>query len=298
MVSLSILIPTYNWDCELLVNSLQSQCLSLGIEYEIIVADDCSPDRFKADACKNAVNKLTNCSFIQLETNIGRAAIRNLLANKSQYQKLLFLDCDAAVENDKFIKRYIDKAEQYSVVCGGLRHPESQPYPCVELRYKYEKRADKKRLAEIRNKEPYSQFTPFSFLIDRDIFMQIRFCENFVGYGYEDVLFGLELKEQNVSIIHIDNPLIHIGIEENSIFLEKTRQSIHNLYNHREDINNGSTLLKQYRRIKKWHLDWTITVADKIFGKLIIKNLQGHHPNLTLFSFYKLSIIHFLHKNQ
>jgi glycosyltransferase involved in cell wall biosynthesis len=109
MVSLSILIPTYNWDCELLVNSLQSQCSSLGIEYEIIIADDCSPDRFKADACKNAVEKLTNCSFIQLEKNIGRAAIRNLLADKSQYQKLLFLDCDAAVENDKFIRRYIDK---------------------------------------------------------------------------------------------------------------------------------------------------------------------------------------------
>ena len=164
----------------------------------------------------------------------------------------------------------------------------------VVLGLKDYKRADKKRSAEIRNKEPYSQFTPFSFLIDREVFMQFRFCENFVGYGYEDVLFGLALKEKNVSIIHIDNPLIHIGIEENSIFLEKTRQSIHNLYNHRNDIGNDSKLLMQYNRLRKIHFTWIIHIIDKIFGKLIINNLQGNRPSLFLFSIYKLSIIHFL----
>lgn len=294
MISLSILIPTYNWDCELLVRSLQSQCTSLGIDYEIIVADDCSTDIDKRNSNKNTIENLENCLYIQLEENIGRAAIRNMLADRSSYSKLLFLDCDAMTKDDRFIKRYLDKSEEYDVVCGGLVHPESQPYPCVELRYKYEKRADKKRLAKYRNKEPYSRFTPFSFLIDRTTFMSIRFPEDFTGYGYEDVMFGVTLKKKEVSIIHIDNPLIHIGIEENSIFLEKTRQSIHNLYNHRNDIGNDSKLLMQYNRLRKIHFTWIIHIIDKIFGKLIINNLQGNRPSLFLFSIYKLSIIHFL----
>lgn len=298
MASLSILIPTYNWDCELLVKSLQSQCALLEIEYEIIVADDNSHDIDKRNACKKALENIPNCQFIQLEQNIGRAAIRNMLADVSRYEKLLFLDCDSMVNNSSFIKKYLEKANEYSVVCGGLIHPKKQPYPCVELRYKYEKRADKKRSAEYRNVHPYSRFTPFSFLIDREVFMQIRFCEDFVGYGYEDVMFGIMLEERRVSIIHIDNPLVHIGIEENNIFLEKTRQSIKNLYNHKEQIGNGSTLLKQYNRLKKFHIAWLVGFFDTIFGKIIIKNLQGCHPSLLLFSFYKLSIIHYLSKKQ
>ena len=93
MTSLSILIPTYNWDCELLVKSLQSQCALLEIEYEIIVADDNSHDIDKRNACKKALENIPNCQFIQLEQNIGRAAIRNMLADISRYEKLLFLDC-------------------------------------------------------------------------------------------------------------------------------------------------------------------------------------------------------------
>ena len=41
---LSILIPTYQYDCSRLVNDLHLQAQQLGVPYEIIVADDASPD--------------------------------------------------------------------------------------------------------------------------------------------------------------------------------------------------------------------------------------------------------------
>ena len=40
---LSILIPTYDYDCRHLVNDLHEQAEQAGIVYEIIVADDASP---------------------------------------------------------------------------------------------------------------------------------------------------------------------------------------------------------------------------------------------------------------
>ena len=42
--SLSILLPTYNCICTALVGELQRQCVAEGADFEIIVADDASPD--------------------------------------------------------------------------------------------------------------------------------------------------------------------------------------------------------------------------------------------------------------
>ena len=37
--------------------------------------------------------------------------------------------------------------------------------------------------------------------------MEHSFDENFVQYGYEDVLFGKSLAMDHVAITHIDNPI-------------------------------------------------------------------------------------------
>ena len=42
--SLSILLPTYNCNCVKLVTELHRQCVESKVDFEIIVADDCSPD--------------------------------------------------------------------------------------------------------------------------------------------------------------------------------------------------------------------------------------------------------------
>ena len=168
---LSILIPTYNYDCTQLVKDLQLQAERSGIDYEIIVADDASP--IQAYKEKNrAINALPHCRLIELEENIGRARIRNRLADEAQHEWLLFMDADAEVISNSFIADYL-KHTDADVVCGGLCHAETLPSPEVSLRYAYEKRADKKRVAHYRVQRPYEQFTPFNFKIRRTIFQDI-----------------------------------------------------------------------------------------------------------------------------
>ena len=91
MDSLSILIPVYNWDCSQLIKDLQYQGLVLGIPYEIIVADDCSTDSELREKSRIAVETHENCRYFGLQHNIGRAAIRNFMADQSKYDRLLFL---------------------------------------------------------------------------------------------------------------------------------------------------------------------------------------------------------------
>ena len=288
MEALSILIPVFDWDCSQLVKDLHLQGLSLGIPYEIIVADDCSIDVELREKNRTVTESLENCRFIGLSENIGRAAIRNMLADKAKYGKLLFIDCDVAVKDNSFLGNYIDASDCASIICGGMVHPDSLPAPGVELRWTYEKEADKERAAECRNRAPYARFTPFSFMIDRDVFMQIRFDTSYNGYGYEDVQFGHELEKQGVSILHIDNPLVHLGLESNEVFLGKTRQAVENAYMHREEIGGSSRLLNHYNRVSKCCMRWVFRVIWAFSCKGMEKNLLGQKPSLKVFSLYKL----------
>ena len=177
MESLSILIPVYNWDCTQLIKDLHFQGLTLGIPYEIIVADDCSTDKDLKEKSRLVAETHENCRYFALPHNIGRSAIRNFMADQSQYDKLLFLDCDAEVKNKQFLKKYMDASHKASVVCGGLTHPDAIPQKGMELRYLYEKNAAFERSAGFRSQNPYLRFTSFSFLIEREVFMKIRFDE-------------------------------------------------------------------------------------------------------------------------
>ena len=103
---LSILIPNYNNVCVELVAVLQQQAEALGIDYEILVADDASPKK-NTILLNQPINELPHCRYIIKEANTGSAATRNYLGQQSQYHWLLFLDCDITIPDDHFLERYM-----------------------------------------------------------------------------------------------------------------------------------------------------------------------------------------------
>jgi glycosyltransferase involved in cell wall biosynthesis len=121
----SILIPTYNYNVLPLVLELQKQCLECTITFEILVFDDGSK---MFDDENRKINSLENCRFEVLEKNIGRSAIRNLLAQKAQFNSLLFLDADTIPIHNHFIKKYIAQInEDEKVVYGGIEYQKPKP---------------------------------------------------------------------------------------------------------------------------------------------------------------------------
>jgi glycosyltransferase involved in cell wall biosynthesis len=283
---LSILVPTYNYDCTQLVRDLHAQAECLAIEYEIIVADDASP--ISAIKGKNrAINDILHCRFVELPENVGRARIRNRLADEAQGEWLLFMDADAEVISNTFIADYLRHSDA-DVVCGGLCHAEVLSSPEVSLRYAYEKRADKKRAARYRAKNPFGQFTPFNFMIRRSVFQDIRFDESIVGYGHEDTLFGIMLERRGVAMRHIDNPLRHVGLERNELFLEKTRSALRNLALLEDAMQGYSSLLKLYGVLRGLRLDGCVARWFVRREALLTHRLMSPAPSLPLFFAYKL----------
>ncbi len=282
---LSILIPTKDYNCRVLVEELSRQCEKLAVPCEILIGEDGSTNEGLEQ--NRAMSYLPFCRIIEYKVNLGRARVRNRLAEEAQYENLIFIDSDAIVERGDFLSVYLKALQDNDIVCGGLYHPVFIPSPDCTLRYKYEKDADRKRPASVRRKHPYNDFSTFNFAIKRNLFLSIRFDENIKEYGYEDTLFGHRIKEKGLAITHIDNPLLHTGLESNKQYLSKIELSLKTLYNIREDINT-TPLLAAYRRVRCVRMLPFAAWLWRRTQNLLRSNLMGENPSLFLFKLYKL----------
>lgn len=283
MNGISILIPTYNYCCVGLARTLQAQAIRLDIAYEIIVADDGSNTQETIQANK-VISKIPHCQFIQREQNCGRAVIRNFLAQQARYDRLLYLDSDAKVCQDDFLKRYL----QYDspVVDGGvtIAYNDSMKH---NLRYNYEFANKDYHTAKKRQTRPYQHFRTTNFMVDRTIMTTFPFDERYRYYGYEDVAFGKVLQENNIVILHIDNPIWMEGLESNHDFVKKTEEGLRTLYEFRHELQDYSRLLQTIKSLPR-PVSWLILSWHRLFGTWERCHLMGNHPWLRLFNFYKM----------
>lgn len=280
MEGLSILIPTYNDICVSLVQSLHKQASAIDIPFEILVADDGSTDETVVH--KNAeIAQLDHCRFLRRNCNVGRAAIRNYLAKQSSFTRLLFIDSDMIVCRADFIKKYVMCNAQ--VVDGGIVVKGGDD---GNLRALYEHAEEKKHGVENRQRHPYRDFHTANFMIDRQIMCQYPFDERYSKYGYEDVAFGMVLKEHSIPIQHIDNPVSFEIFESNEDFVLKTEEGLRTLYQFREELKDYSRLLRFIDATPDAILS-ILSVIQRCFGSLFRRRLSGFHPSLFIFKIYK-----------
>lgn len=282
---LSILLPVYNCHCRALVTELQRQCVESGTEFEIIVADDGSSVTSYVEH-NLRIERLEGVRYITRKQNVGRSAIRNFLISQAQGEWLLFIDGDLTLDNSHFIRRYLQTKS--NVVVGGIRIGGDPDIWKNNLRYRYEKAYEQKNTLQDRQCHATKHFRTTNFLAHKDIMMEHSFDENFVQYGYEDVLFGKSLAMDHIAITHIDNPITLDFFESNSEFLDKTEQSLRTLYTFRNQLKGYSQLLETAEKIKKLHLQKLVNAAYFLVGQRIKKHLQGNNPSIFLFNVYKL----------
>ena len=284
--ALSILIPTYNDLCVNLVDNLRQQAEAVGVMYEILVGDDGSTD-VGVVAGNKQIEQWEHCRYLIQPQNAGRAAIRNILAKKAQYDWLLFIDSDMTVVRPDFISQYVAQ-EDADIIDGGVSIGGDAEVLKNNLRYLYEKASEHEHTVEMRQKRPYQDFHTANFLIRRDLMRSHPFDERFRYYGYEDVLFGKTLKADGIKIKHIDNPLGFNTFEDNPSFIAKTEEGLRTLHTFRQELRGYSRLLTFIEGIHIPPILSLIRCWHRLFGKWERRNLCGGHPSLRLFSLYKI----------
>lgn len=285
---LSILLPSYNNECLRLVKALHSEATAiLGLDFEIIVIDDASTELDKIFP-NEEIASLSNCSYIKLKKNIGRASIRNLLWQTARYEYLIYIDSDRDIEASGFLSSYLNAIkDKDEIIYGGYRVNENH-IDKSNLRYSYEMSIRYQQDISYRESNPNQHFNTSNFLVSKSLISRTPFDERFRNYGYEDLFWGKSLEEIGVKVRHIDNPIYLNDFEDNLSFVKKTETAMQTLVSFEEDLQGYSLLLDRYNLIAKYHLDRVVLFFANPFLGFIRNRLIKNGRNIKLFALYKL----------
>lgn len=281
-----------------LVNELHRQAEAVQLSFELLIADDASkPEYLEQYQQLELLNKV---QIFRLDHNVGRSRIRNFLASKATCNYLLFMDCDSEIPSEFYLKNYLNALDSNTVLYGGRTYHEAKPTNSkFILRWLYGSKREVVT-ADIRNQKPYLHFMTNNFVIPTHFFEFIQLNETIVGYGHEDTQLAEELRLANKAIVHIDNPLIHIGLENAEEFLYKTKQGVKNLalLMQQNQHNSEIKLSSVYLKISQIGGSWLLRLLGPPVLPILQKQLKSSRPNLLLFDIYKLLLLaHFMHSN-
>ena len=294
-MKISLLIPVCDYDIVALVHSMKSAMGKVPEFCEILIGDDGSKMEYRE---KYLSLEGPGVRLVISEKNIGRAAIRNRLALEATGDYLIFIDADTMLTGtaEVYMLAWLPFLKSARVICGGMLYHESPPGdPDKLLRWKYGIRREQKKAIE-RNKHPHASFSTFNVIFDKSIFSKIRFNEELKQYGHEDTLMGYQLKKAGIDVLHIDNGLMHEGLESNKEFLTKTKLGIENLSKLLDNVTDQKSfsqtvkILRVYNRLKFFRLTRILAGIFIRYRDRMEIRLESSNLSLRLFGFYKLSM--------
>jgi glycosyltransferase involved in cell wall biosynthesis len=292
---ISILIPVHNYDIIALVHSMRDGLERVPEYGEILIGDNGSSPDFR-----NKYLQLEGAGIrvIVSEKNIGRAAIRNRLALEAKGDYLLYIDADTMIQGtaEAYLLAWLPLINTARVIYGGISYAETAPGdPDKMLRWKYGRKNEQLKASE-RNKHPHSGFSTFNVMIEKSVFSKLRFNEELKKYGHEDTLLGYQLKKAGIGVIHIDNTLIHEGLESNRAFINKTKLGIENLSHLYDKVTDKKTftscvpLLRTYHRLSLLRMTRLLAGIYINYRDRIEIRLDSANTSLFLFKLYRITL--------
>ena len=199
-------------------------------------------------------------------------------------------------KDERFIENYIQHIQTSTsgIVSGGIVYDKSKPSKEKMLRWKYGRKREEKS-AILRRRTPHFIVTG-NLLIKKRLFQKINtVTDNLYG---EDLVLSQHIKDREISVSHIENPVVHLGLESSNVFLEKSLQAVENIF----VFEKNKELKQDFTKLQQTYVTYKpvmpvlafFTKATKTF---IIKNLLSQKPSLFLFDIYKLYHYTTLKKN-
>jgi hypothetical protein len=289
-IGLSILIPVFNREVAALVQALRAQLPDWPGPAEIRLLDDGSVEAFRSQ--NRLLAALPNVVYQELAANVGRAAIRNQLAASAQYEWLLLLDNDSLLPDQQFLARYAQAqaAGPVGLFIGGTTYEATPPAdPALRLRWHYG-RAREMRPAAVRQRDPGGQLSINNALLPGALLRCFPLDERLSGYGHEDTKFGLELSRAHVPVRHLDNPVLHDGLEPAAVFLAKSQQAVRNLAHVLRTDGLGATtrLAQAAERLRRAGLAGAARAVLGATEPVLRHNLLSKSPSLRALDALKL----------
>ena len=223
--ALSILVPYYHDDPIPLISALDEQCRGQ-LNVEILLYDDGTNDE---GLDQKILAEVKNCKavvrlFIAKQNN-GRSFARNQLTQYAKANWVLFLDADMRPQTDRFVSNYLEliAAGSADAIFGGFNVPNNVKDRDQELHRALSEISDCLSLEQRQAAGP--QFVASSNLAVRKLVLETEpFDSEFTGWGWEDSEWAARISKQ-FSLIHAENPAIHLGLETTDTLLRRFQTS-------------------------------------------------------------------------
>ncbi|SCX87279.1 Glycosyltransferase involved in cell wall bisynthesis [Nonlabens sp. Hel1_33_55] len=280
---ISICIPVYNTDITNLVVELKKQLSASFAVFEILILDDASTITVKLES-------FPELRLLKNEQNQGRHKSRIILASKAAFENILFLDADVFPASGSFIKTYLNHcASNYDFIYGGVLYQKNPPEDNKILRWKYGRQHESRSVAN-RRKDFYQSLISMGFMVKKEVFINLRIDNNFNYYG-QDIYISYLIQKGNYRITHIDNPVIHLGLEDNCKYLNKIYESLKFTWL----LESKKLIPEDFRPVQravlileKFYLKTIFLSVMRLFKKPIENNLLSSRPNMILLDLNKL----------
>lgn len=222
---LSVIAPSYLDDPLPLINSL-SKCEGAA-SCEVIIYLDGWGDRDTLLQIKDALKSFPGRGIlIAAHKNAGRALARERLQMAASADWFVFLDADMRIESTDYLTNYfkiIRRSNDIGAVFGGFSIEEKLGDMAHGLHYAQSLKSECIS-ADERKLHPGAYLWMSNLLVARHVMDEERPDPEFVGWGWEDCDWGLRVA-QKYKIDHIDNRVVHLGLEKDDVLIGKYRNS-------------------------------------------------------------------------
>ncbi len=226
----SVLVPVYHHDPSLLIEAL-GKCQNASLS-ELIFYDDGTDDHVLTARLERALEHFPGAGvLVTAAQNKGRSTGRNRLQRLARADWMIFLDADMIPDDQAFLERYlnlIDRESRPLLAVGGFSLDQVMPDASTQLHWK-QCETSECLPADIRNENPGRFVFTSNVLVHKDVMAAVPFDDAFVGWGWEDVDWGLRANQQ-FSVLHIDNTATHVGLDTPRILLRKYGKSGENFW--------------------------------------------------------------------
>jgi len=227
---ISVAVPFYRYDVLPLARELIAQARADAPSFELLFADDGSPEPESSDGLQLAFAAAPVAArILRATTNVGRSAIRNRLVAAARGDYILLIDCDMLPDHDDYLARYraLAGAATSDIVCGGRSYQRVTSVRAEQRLYRAFSARTECLPAAVRQAQPSRYVMTNNLLVRRSLLAELPFAEDYRGWGYEDADWGFRIAARG--ILHVDNTASHFGLISDHELLAKMDESAANL---------------------------------------------------------------------
>jgi glycosyltransferase involved in cell wall biosynthesis len=226
----TVVVPFFEFDVAPLIGRLLDMAAAQNEPVALLFVDDASrSDKWWKAAWDLMSGSEVPCCVGVLHKNLGRARIRNFLAQLTESPYLLYLDADMWPDRPDFLSLYLNWITERSpsVIYGGRS---AAHVTATGKEYELHRLFTEMREsipAAVRREAPAYSFYSCNFLAKREIIASYPLNEEFRGWGWEDCEWAMRVSKVH-AITHEDNPASHLGLLTPAQILKKYDESVEN----------------------------------------------------------------------